>query len=367
MLRTYVLFGLAAAGFGFGLFVSNRTNATVPVSLPVAPPAASPYARTIAGAGIVEARSENIAIGSPLAGIVTRVHVKVGQEVNANDPLFELDPRTLRAELGYKQAALSAAASRVARLEALPRKEEIDPAKARVEAARAALSDAEYQYSIATKVALPGAVSPEDLSRRRNAVDSARARLTEAESQLSLLLAGAWKPDLEVARAEVASARADLDRTATELDRLVVRAPIRGQALRIDVRPGEFAPAGLRANPLLVFGDTSRLHARVDIDEADIWRFRADGKAVAQLRGNSRLQAPLRFERIEPYVIPKRSLTGESAERVDTRVLQVLYSFERGALPVQVGEQVDVFLEVSDDAAETQPSAATRAVPGDNR
>src|SRR5262249_39172606 len=42
---------------------------------------------------------------------------------------------------------------------------------------------------------------------------------------------------------------------------------------------------------------------------------------------------------------PKRSLTGASTERVDTRVLQILYSFEREALPVFVGQQVDVFIE----------------------
>jgi len=43
--------------------------------------------------------------------------------------------------------------------------------------------------------------------------------------------------------------------------------------------------------------------------------------------------------------VPKRSLTGDSTERVDTRVLQVLYRFDRGDLPVYVGQQMDVFVE----------------------
>ena len=61
--------------------------------------------------------------------------------------------------------------------------------------------------------------------------------------------------------------------------------------------------------------------------------------------GNSSLSTQLHFVRIEPFVVPKKSLTGESSERVDTRVLQVLYSFKRGSLPVYVGQQVDVFIE----------------------
>jgi hypothetical protein len=63
------------------------------------------------------------------------------------------------------------------------------------------------------------------------------------------------------------------------------------------------------------------------------------------MRGNRELQTPAQFVRFEPYVVPKRSLTGDTTERVDTRVLQVLYRFNRGDLPVYVGQQMDVFIE----------------------
>jgi len=53
---------------------------------------------------------------------------------------------------------------------------------------------------------------------------------------------------------------------------------------------------------------------------------------------------------VEPYVVPKRSLTGDSTERVDTRVMQAVYSFPRGRLPVYVGQQMDVFIEVKNGA-----------------
>jgi hypothetical protein len=94
----------------------------------------------------------------------------------------------------------------------------------------------------------------------------------------------------------------------------------------------------------MLLGNTDVLVVRVDVDENDAWRVKEEAEAVAYVRGNADLKTPLKFVRIEPYVIPKRSLTGESTERVDTRVLQILYSFERGKLPIYVGQQMDVFV-----------------------
>src|SRR5213076_2882800 len=102
---------------------------------------------------------------------------------------------------------------------------------------------------------------------------------------------------------------------------------------------------GVLQTPLMVLGATDTLVVRVDVDENDAWRFKEGAKAVAFVRGNRDLSTELTFDRVEPYVTPKRSLTGESTERVDTRVLQVLYSFEHGALPVYLGQQMDLFIE----------------------
>jgi multidrug efflux pump subunit AcrA (membrane-fusion protein) len=162
---------------------------------------------------------------------------------------------------------------------------------------------------------------------------------------LALLKAGAWKPDVDIARAEVASAEAQIKATETNIERLTVRAPMDGQVLQVKVRVGEFAQTGVLQTPLILLGKVDRLHVRVDIDENDAWRVRGEAPAAAFVRGNRELKTPLKFVRFEPYVVPKRSLTGDSTERVDTRVLQVLYSFDAGKLPVYVGQQMDVFIE----------------------
>ena len=96
---------------------------------------------------------------------------------------------------------------------------------------------------------------------------------------------------------------------------------------------------------MIVLGRSKPLHVRVDVDEHEGWRVPAGARAVGHLRGNAELKTPLQFVRFEPFVVPKRSLTGDSTERVDTRVLQVIYRVERDDLPLFVGQQLDVFID----------------------
>src|SRR6185295_16275011 len=98
---------------------------------------------------------------------------------------------------------------------------------------------------------------------------------------------------------------------------------------------------------LIVLGSVTQLHVRVDIDEYDIPRFIPDAPARATLKGQSTEFFPLKFVRVEPYVVPKKSLTGDNTERVDTRVLQVIYAVETGGKRLFVGQQLDVFIDAS--------------------
>ncbi len=95
----------------------------------------------------------------------------------------------------------------------------------------------------------------------------------------------------------------------------------------------------------MLFGDDMRLYIRVDVDETDAWRVQPTAPAMAYVPGNPELKTPLRFERIDLYVVPKTSLTGASTERTDTRVLQVIYSFDHGNLPVYIGQRMNVFIQ----------------------
>jgi HlyD family secretion protein len=190
--------------------------------------------------------------------------------------------------------------------------------------ARSARDEAKDNASRATDDLL----SLEERARRTFALAASEARVLQAE-------------------AGVTQAEAGLQAVRTELDRRIVRAPRAGTILRVDARPGEFAPAGLINPPLVTMGALDQLQLRVDIDENDSWRVVPGAKAEGALRGNPALRTPLTFVRIEPYVVPKKSLTGASSERVDTRVLQVIFRVERSDIRIYVGQQMDVFIDAA--------------------
>jgi hypothetical protein len=74
------------------------------------------------------------------------------------------------------------------------------------------------------------------------------------------------------------------------------------------------------------------------------------------VRGNPELKVELEFVRFEPLVVPKKSLTGDATERVDTRVLQVIYRVV-GTMPERlfIGQQMDVFVEATESQVAGRP------------
>lgn len=304
MIRKYFLPALSLAGVLLGVYVAIQGAHVIPPAQPVADPAQSPYSAFVAGSGIIEASTENIAIGTNVGGIVSRVFVQVGSDVKAGAPLFLIDDRAQLAEVTLRDAAVKVA-----------------------EAQHADLKDAlKFNENLLNKQA----VTVEDTTRRRNAVRTAEAQIAQANAQLY-------------------AAR-------TDLERLTVRAPVDGKVLQLNIHPGEYAATGALAVPLILLGNVDTLHVRVDVDENDAWRITSGAKATGCLRGNKDISTPLSFVRFEPYVVPKKSLTGDSTERVDTRVLQVIYGFQRGSLPLFAGQQMDVFIDAPKALPPTSPA-----------
>jgi multidrug efflux pump subunit AcrA (membrane-fusion protein) len=322
----YLLPALALLGLAFGIYVSNTGARPVPVSQPVVEPSRPPYRHYIAGAGIVEAATENIKISTPVPGMVTEIPVQVGQQVNAGDALFQIDTRDLDAELNVREAALEVSMAKLPEMQSN-------------------VDDARQMYQLYQNVADPRAITKEEMNRRKFGVTAAESRLAQA-------------------KADVASAEAQVLQTKMEINRRTIVAPVAGEVLQLKIHVGEYAQVGPLATPLMVLGETRHLNVRTDIDENDAWRFAPGSRAIAYVRGNPTLSTPLSFVRVEPYVVPKSSLTGDVGERVDTRVLQVLFGFDPSQLRVYVGQQMDVYIEVADQPSATQPGdGATTTLP----
>jgi multidrug resistance efflux pump len=344
MLTKYGIPVIAALALIFAAVSVARLRPVESKVEPYMPPPSASFGHKVGAVGIVEASSENIAVSLPVPGLVTAVYVKAGDRVAKGQPLFSLDDRDIRAELALREADLELAKVKLERLQASPRPEEIPPAQARVNEAKAELSDAQIQLQLMESVRDKRAIRVEDLERRRRAVEIAEAKLDEANTALRLLRAGTWSKDIDVAEAEVRQAASHVERVRADLERLTVVSSISGEILQCKVRAGEYASAGPLAQPLILLGAVDQLNVRADVDERDAPRVKPGASVVASIRGDARRKFSLRFVRFEPFVVPKRNLTNDSAERVDTRVLQVIYAIEKGA-PVLPGQQMDVLIE----------------------
>ena len=293
LLRRVTLWLAVAGLISLTLFV--RANSAVPpMPDPLVAPPEKPFPRGIGASGLIEASRENTSIGVPFAGIVAEVKVAVWQKVKRGDVLLRLDDRELRAQLGTQQADLT-------------------------------LRQAELQRA----------------KRKRD-----RMANIPAGTGVSLQDLEGGEDDHLAAAAVVEKARAAIAETEQLLDRFVVRAPIDATILQVNIRAGEHAAPGSAQAPV-VLGAIDELQIRADVDEQIAPRVREGAQAVAFRKGDTGHAIPLTFVRIEPFVTPKKSLTGSSSERVDTRVLQVIYRFGAGSggQKIYVGQQVDVFIE----------------------
>lgn len=311
----YATFAGAIAGVWlmFGVLQTIRSQESQVIPPPRVAPPAKPFEHTVAATGLLEALSENVSVGVPVPGLVTRVFAEVSAKVKKGDPLFAMDDRELQAMTGVQKAA-------------------VDVARANLEVARAQLTKAQDMLDRLKGVTDQRAISQDDLRNRANDVLVAKAETTASEAAL-------------------ASAQASQRQTEMLLDRLTVRAPRDGTVIQVNSREGEYASPGAKNAPM-VLGDLEQLQVRADVDEQNAPRVRPGSSAKAYIKGDTVNAIPLTFVRIEPFVIPKQSLTGSSTERVDTRVLQVIFSLQRPAdKPLYVGQQVDVFI----DAGEEKP------------
>ena len=367
--------GAATLIGGTGMVIQNRP--VTPDELPPRQPTTAPSTSAnidasvfIGAIGISEPAGRAHSIAAHTAGVVERILVNVGDRIEPGAPLFTVDTTRTNADIALRRAELDV---RRGELESL--RASIPALRAAVSAALAAqssadadrrfaeseLADRENLLHIALSVSDPRAISREEVDRRRYAVNQAQARVSTANAAIERARAGVVQADAELARyieaesafdgpelraavARIEQAQRTLDRALADLALLTVRSPIAAEVLQVNIRTGEYAPASVPAEGLVVLGAIGVSHLRVEIDEVDIPRFAPGAKAWASPRGAASIRIPLGFVHVEPLVVPKRNLSGRTSELIDTRVMQVVYEFGGGYRSPSVGQQFDVYI-----------------------
>lgn len=286
---------IAVMGFLFAIYLAF-SNKTPPREEPIVSPAVSQYEDNISGIGIVEPSSELIEISTEISGVVRDIHVAVGSKVKKGDALFTLDDREAKALLTKFEASL-------------------DVAKANAQNSKAA-------FELVSGIDDVRAIAKDDYNKRKYAYEIANASERETKAQL--------------------------EQARIQLERLTVKAPIDGKILKINIHPGEFALAGKLESPLMVMGDTSTLNVRVEIDEESAQLIRPEALAKGIRRGVTSDALSLKFVRFEPLIRPKQNLA-VAGQRVDTRVLQVIYAIDEKNHRTFVGEEMVVYIDANEE------------------
>lgn len=358
-MRNKVIFIASAVGLLLALVSAFIFSEQPKAQPPLFKPAANPYARGIYSDGMIEsdqAQGENINIYPEISGPITQILVAEGQAVHKGDTLLTVDDSVQRATAEQQQAQAEAAHAMLQELKAQPRRENLAVAMAQVENARATLKNAGDQltkqqraYDMDSK-----SISADALDNAKNTERIAATNLKVTERQYALTKAGAWVYDIQNAERTYLALQKAYQSSSALLAKYTLRAPADGVVLAVHSSTGSYVSSQGAYDsytqgfePLIVMGlPQDHLQVRAYIDEILVHEIPEPKNIKAEMfiRGTNE-HVSLSFVRIQPFISPKIELSDARQERVDLRVLPVIFRFEKPpGLNLYPGELVDVYV-----------------------
>ena len=358
-MRNQIIFALAILGILAGLVSAYIFGIEKKAQPPVFTPTSNPYDTAIYSNGMIESEQqsgENINVFPEVSGPVTRILVKEGQAVAAGTMLMSIDDSVQKATTEQLRLQSEAASELLSELRAQPRKETLAVSKAQVEQARATLDAATDQYDKrrASFDLDNRSISKDVVDTAHDAVLQADTALKVAIRQYSLTRAGAWSYDISNQQKLVEAAKQAYQSAKALLAKYSIKAQSDAIVLAVNASSGSYVSSlGVYdtytqgVDPVIVLGTPQEyLAVRCFVDEILVSRLPAPGNIKAQMsiRGST-VKIPLEFVRVQPLVSPKIELSNQRQERVDLRVLPVIFRFAKKDLAmVYPGQQVDVFI-----------------------
>jgi HlyD family secretion protein len=353
-----IVFGLSALGVLAALVAAVLFGIERKAQPPAFTPVSSPYESAIYANGIVESdqsSGSNVNIYPEVSGPITQVLVREGQQVSAGAPLFAIEDSVQRANTEQLRLQAEASMALLNELKAQPRTEALAVADAQVAQAEANLKAARDQYDkrLASYGIDPRSISKDALDSAQDAVAQAETGLDVTRRQYELTKAGAWKYDIDNQEGQYEALRQAYEAAHALLAKYSVNAPIDGVVLSVHAAVGSYVSPQGAYNPytqefdqLVIMGPPQEfLAVRCFVDEILVSRLPSKGHIIAQMSvTGTDIKVPLEFVRVQPYVSPKIELSNERQERVDLRVLPVIFRFEKKNVPVYPGQLVDVYI-----------------------
>jgi HlyD family secretion protein len=317
-----------------------RASASAHMETPQPPPKPE-RSVAVASPGRVEGLSDLVHVGAAIDGVIQQIYVKEGQPVRQGDVLARIACDDVQTGLKVAQAEAESLVQARARLLHGSRDEERQAAAQKTLAARAVRDQAAAQ--LARMSTLYGA---EEISRQaydevQRDRDVAEAQFQQAKRNEELVDAGPLAEDVGRADAELAAANDRVKLAQDRLNKCVVRAPISGTVLRVNLREGE-SFALLSPRPLFTLADVSGRRVRAEVDELDVGRVYAGQKVVVFSDAFSRQSFTGTVTRVGSMMGSKSVRTGDPAQKDDRDILEVVANLDAAANALPVGLRVTV-------------------------
>jgi HlyD family secretion protein len=318
-MRKTLIFAFCSAVVMAGAVAANRS---LPTARQDSPAPVVPLSEFCVGAlGRIEPQSEVIHLTAPSVmepPVVEKVMVRVGDRVQAGQVLAILDSnRREQADVDLAKASVLLAEKSLAQIKAGAKPGDLRAQEELIARTRERLKLAERQLERAQDLRKNKAVSEDDLDIRTSEAAELQRELAQHESSLDAL-AEVRVVDLEKAEAEVARARATLQRAEADLEISIIRSPIEGEILKIHTRVGE----RIESEGVLDLGDTRQMDVVAEVHESDILKVQPGHPATISMRN---LDAALRGHVIEVgrLIGRKDVLSSDPVDDTDARVVEV--------------------------------------------
>jgi multidrug resistance efflux pump len=305
------------------------------------PRAALPAASMVGAPGVVEPADRAIELATEVPGVVAEVLVKEGERVAAGAPLLRLHDEVERAAVTAAEADVQAAEAELSKTLRGARIEDVRDAEAQAAAARARAEQSAREASRAKGLVAQGAASQQELDQLEGQASVDAKQAAAAEARWKSVANGSRREDVALARARLAQAEARLAQARAALARLTLTAPVAGEVLEVRVRPGEYSSPG--GGHAVVLGDTTRVRARLQVDERDVGRVSVGQIGYVQAEAYGDQQFRGKVVEVGRRMGGKRLVTGEPGEKMDTQTLDVVLELD-GQPPLVQGLRVTGFL-----------------------
>ena len=232
--RFFILLGLlVATGAVYYFFSSNNKQETTYLTESVT---RGNVEKTVVASGSVESVNE-VDVGAQASGEITKLYVKLGQEIKKGEMIADIDSTTQINTLNTKKAALVSY-------------------QAQLKAKKTAYDVALSSYNRLSKLYTQKATSLDSLNSAKSTLDNAKAEMEAIEANIK-------QAEIEVNTAE------------TNVGYTKITAPMDGTVISVPVSEGQTVNANQTTPTIVTIADLSKMKIKPEISEGDITKVKA--------------------------------------------------------------------------------------------